>query len=88
MLLPIGSDPSSWDGKYIQFRLSSEQPEGKTSVWDVTAKDGDFLGKVKWFARWRKYSFFPAPGCVFEETCLGDIADFVKWATHSHKHGV
>jgi len=88
MLKAVGSDPSEWEGKYIRFQLSGDQPKGKTSVWDVVAKAGDFLGKVKWFGRWRKYSFFPAADCTFEETCLGDIADFLKWATHTHKHGV
>lgn len=90
MLTPIGSDPSEWQGKYIKFHLSEEQTKsGKTQIWNVTAKADDFtLGQVRWFARWRKYSFFPAPDCVFEETCLGDIGDFLKWATHSHKHGV
>lgn len=88
MLTAIGSDPSGWEGKYIRFYLSEDQPNKKTHVWEVTAKAGGFLGQVRWFGRWRKYSFFPAPDCVFEETCLGDIAEFLKWATHSHKHGV
>ncbi len=89
MLTPLGSDPSEWEGKYIRFRLWDDQPnKKKTHVWQVMAKAGGFLGQVRWFSRWRKYSFFPAPDCVFEETCLGDIADFIKWATRSHKHGL
>ena len=89
MLTAIGSDPSEWKGTYIKFSLSREQPEsGETSVWDVTAKAGEFLGEVRWFPKWRKYSFFPAPVCVFEEVCLGDIGDFLKWATDAHEHGV
>ncbi len=90
MLTAVGSDPSEFDGKYISFRLSDEQTEsGKTQIWEVTARaDGYNLGQVRWFARWRKYSFFPVGGCVFEENCLGDIAEFIKWATHTHKHGL
>ncbi len=89
MLTAIGSDPSEWEGKYIRFSLSEDQPKsGRTNIWEVIAKAGGFLGQIRWFARWRKYSFFPAPDCVFEEVCLGDITDFLKWATHSHKHGV
>ena len=88
MLTAVGSDPSEWEGKYIRFSLSEDQPKGKTHIWDVTAKAGDLLGKVRWFGRWRKYSFFPATNCIFEDICLRDIAEFLKWATHSHKHGV
>ncbi len=89
MLNPVGSDPANWEGKYISFSLiDGDEPDRKTHIWGVTAKAGGFLGEVKWFSRWRKYSFYPEPGCVFEEVCLGDIADFLKWATHSHKHGV
>lgn len=90
MLTPVGSDPASFDGKYIRFHLSNEETKSrKTQIWEVTAKaDGFTLGQVRWFARWRKYSFFPADKCVFEENCLGDIAEFIKWATHTHKHGL
>ena len=88
MLTAVGSDPSDWEGKYIRFSLSEDQPNKKTHIWEVTAKAGGFLGQVRWFGRWRKYSFFSAIDCVFEEVCLVDIADFLKWATYSHKHGV
>ena len=90
MLTSVGSDPSYWEGKYIRFSFNGETSEsGKTQIWEVTAKsDGFNLGQVRWFGRWRKYSFFPAPECVFEETCLGDVAEFIKWATHTHKHGL
>lgn len=90
MLTQIGSDPSQWEGKYIRFNFTGETSKsGKTHIWNVTAKaDGFNLGQVRWFGRWRKYSFFPSPDCVFEEVCLGDIAEFIKWATHTHKHGI
>jgi len=88
MLTATGSDPSEWEGEYIKFSLTEYQPKGKTHVWEVRAKTGDFLGDVKWFGRWRKYSFYPAPNCTFEEVCLGDIVEFLKWATHSQKHGI
>ena len=89
MIKSVGSDPASWEGNYIRFELSAYPPENKkTQVWIINSKKGDYLGEVKWFSRWRKYSFFPAPDCIFEEVCLGDIADFLKWATDAHKNGV
>ena len=93
MLKSLGSDPSEWEGDYIRFSLQDTgvQKEGEDpqTTWQVTAKkDGFTLGEVKWFARWRKYVFCPAPDCLFEEVCLGDIADFLKWATEVEKTGL
>ena len=91
MLKSIGSDPANWEGEYIRFSYinNEDDPNRKTDIWEVVAKkDGALLGEVKWFGRWRKYSFFAAPECIFEEVCLGDIADFLRWATDAEKHGV
>lgn len=58
----------------------------KTNVWDVKTSDGHFLlGQVRWFSRWRKYSFMPAPDTVFEERCLTDIAEWCQAWTAEHK---
>jgi hypothetical protein len=62
--------------RWIEFRVKHDT--GKTKVYDVVAKErGEMLGEVKWFARWRKYAFFPAPGTLYEEDCLKDIASFL-----------
>jgi hypothetical protein len=84
-LTPHGSDPGEFDGTHIVFRMSEWQPSSeKTCVWDVRSKHGDHLGEVKWFGRWRKYTFFPAPGW-FEEVCLREIAQFIVDRTAEHK---
>lgn len=89
MLKGVGSDPSDFDGEYISIRFYENPKSRKTHIWQVTAKkDNSLLGALKWFSRWRKYAFFPEPDCVFEEVCLGDIAEFLKWATHTHRHGL
>lgn len=49
----------------------------KTLIWDVVTKDGVVLGQIKWFGRWRKYSFYPKPETIYEQTCLRDIAAFI-----------
>lgn len=64
------------NSKWIRF----EQLESKTktSVYNVIAKEGDTkLGQIKWYAPWRKYSFFPAPNTLFETQCLSDIVSFI-----------
>jgi hypothetical protein len=51
----------------------------QTSQFNVFTKDRtSFLGTVKWFGRWRCYSFFPSADTVFEQQCLNDIADFLE----------
>lgn len=67
--------------RWVTFR--EEQVSGrKTKVWLVYSKDGSsYLGKVEWWAPWRKYTFKPAPATVFEEDCLHDIAEFVQTKT-------
>lgn len=64
-------------GKWINF---IEQPaKGTTKIFKVIAKEGEIdLGTIKWFSKWRCYSFYPEPGTVFEKDCLSDITNFVK----------
>ena len=64
--------------KWIRFIYLANSKSGKTKVWQVETASGEPLGEVKWFARWRKYSFFPLSHTVFEKDCLRDIADFCE----------
>ncbi len=51
---------------FITFAEGSPNPSTKT--WDVFAKQGNLrLGEVRWFGRWRCYSFMPVPDTVFEQ---------------------
>lgn len=71
--------------RWIEFRMKHDT--GKTKVYDVVAKErGEMLGEVKWFARWRKYAFFPAAGTLFEEDCLKDIASFLVTLKEERKN--
>lgn len=75
-------------GEHITFRFNTMTASGKTKVFDVlegrvgvdvalTSK----LGEVRWFSHWRCYAFFPSPACIFEKTCLRDIAEFCESQT-------
>ena len=71
-------------GTHIVFRHDPSYV-AKTIRWNVKTKDGELLGRVSWFGRWRRYCFFPADGCVFEETCLNEISQFIVNRTHEHR---
>jgi hypothetical protein len=66
----------NFEGTYIWFVHIPDNSK-KTQVWQIQSKQKEFLGMVKWFSRWRKYCFFPAHDCVFEETCLKEIRQFL-----------
>ena len=70
--------------KWIEFK--EVRDTGKTKVFEVIAvEDGFKLGEMKWFGRWRKYSFFPSSETVFEKDCLQDIADFLDGLMEARK---
>lgn len=72
--------------KYLDYRLVGCSPSGKTEVWDVLSRaTGSKLGTIKWFGRWRQYSFFPEAGTTFNPDCLRSIADEVAGATKPHR---
>lgn len=60
---------------YLCFILKSPRSERRrTEIWNVVgARNGVGLGELRWFARWRQYAFYPAPGTIFNPDCLRDI---------------
>lgn len=72
--------------KWIKFDFSCLSESGKTKIWTVRSKEnGALLGRIKWYAQFRKYSFFPLTGTVFENDCLCDLGSFCKEETQKHK---
>lgn len=72
--------------EWIRFDAGPPSASGKTKTWDVRTKDGiHILGRVSWYAPWRRYSFWPDLGTVFEGQCLRDIASFCDTSTAAHK---
>jgi hypothetical protein len=70
--------------KWIEFTLQHDT--GKTKVYNCYNKEyGSLLGQVKWYAAFRKYSFFPENNIVFETQCLKDIASFLDKLTLERK---
>ena len=57
------------------FTVQDITPAGnRTAVWRVVANsDGAVLGHLRWFGRWRQFTFHPAPNTVFSVGCLFDL---------------
>jgi len=74
---------------FIKFVEVDLRDGRKTKVWAVLTLDGGHcLGRIGWYAQWRKYAYVISPvneQVILEETCLADIADFVKMQTFNRR---
>lgn len=61
--------------EYIHFVEIEQKP--KTKVYSCRNSDCFELGKVLFYPAFRKYSFCPEGGTVFDTKCLVDIIDFI-----------
>lgn len=79
--------PATTSSKWLEFVDLPEFSYGKkTIVWEVRRKDGSAkLGRIGWYGAWRGYAFFPYKDCLFEQTCLRDIADFIEDQNKKHR---
>lgn len=73
--------------KWICFE--KVQSDGrKTAIYAVrTTEAGEDLGEVKFWPRWRKFTFFPLAGTIYEKDCLRDIANFCEEKTAEWRKG-
>lgn len=77
------SQPSS---AWLTFTEQPRPPDRKTPIFVVEPKDGTpALGRIQFYAPWRRFAFYPASDCVFEPTCLRDVAAFCDWLMAERK---
>ena len=69
---------------FVNFQNAGLSDSGKTQKWIVTSNSGIHLGRVSWFAQWRRYAFQPIAETVFDANCLREIADFIERETTAH----
>jgi hypothetical protein len=62
--------------KYLEFATIEEKKTKIIGVW--SKKNGDRLGLIKWFGRWRQYAFFPETETLFNVECLNDIQSYIS----------
>lgn len=77
------SQKSIWKDRYEWIDVLEDakpiKSVKKTKDYVVYTKEAStMLGKIKFYARWRQYCFFPVEDCVFSKGCLEDINSFIK----------
>jgi hypothetical protein len=72
----------------VSFWLNDRTPRRKTDVWEVWRLcDAAHIGKVRWYARSRRYCFFPSSGIACAPDYLRSIAQFLEEETATHRKG-
>lgn len=72
--------------KYLIFELYLQKE--KTQVWHVISKKhGDILGVVRWYPRWRQYTFWPELHTIWNPECLMDVCEFIRELMKDRKEG-
>lgn len=66
------------ESQWLQLQLRTpDSPRAKTKRYFVRAQDV-LLGEIRWHSPWRRYTFHPAPGTIFDAQCLGDIRTWLE----------
>lgn len=72
---------------YLHFDEGVAPRGWTTKLWNVGSafNTGVWVGQVRWYSHWRKYTFYPAPESTFDPACLREIADFCENRTEEHR---
>ena len=71
--------------QYLTF-VKIEQRQ-RTSVWRVDDRDGNELGRVFFYSRWRQYSYEATSPAIYSSGCLGDIQTFIAYSERTRRGG-
>jgi len=65
--------------RHIHFEEDTRmEVEGKITWFCRNNRDRSILGRITWYAPWRRWVFEAKPGCVFDYNCLRDVAGFLQ----------
>ncbi len=75
--------------KYIYF-LKLDNPGRKTDKYAVmqTKNQGGQLGIIKWFGRWRQYTFYPLFDTIWNKDCLEQVTEKITDLMNERKKKV
>jgi hypothetical protein len=72
--------------EYLDFHVELRRDSRKTDRALVLAKsNGEVLGTIHWFGRWRQYVFHPTAGTVFNPRCLDAISVETQRMTSAYR---
>ena len=59
---------------YLTFENAGTSPSGKTERVTVLTIGRHTLGRISWWAKWRRYALVPEDGTVWDAACLREVA--------------
>lgn len=60
---------------YFTVRAHEQKPGRKTVDYNVIARNGDLLGMIEFYPRWRQHVLVPAANTAWSSGCLKDICE-------------
>lgn len=73
------------DSPYLRFEEIKPVSPRKTEIWGVYSIRGLPLGQIRWFGRWRQFTFWPEPSTVFNSECMNTIRMFTDELNAEHR---
>lgn len=74
--------------KFIWIRnVNGELYNGKPVYRIFNNRSGDQLGILSFYRPWKQYVFSSQPECVFNDSCLRDVLDFIGLIARTEKEG-
>lgn len=70
---------------FLDFVDGGRSVSGRTRVTRVLNHGGGFLGRISWYAPWRRYCVEMEPGAIFDAACLHEIAEHLTLQTEEQK---
>lgn len=68
--------------KFITIRQENDEMFEKHPVFRVfNNRTGSQLAIISYYKPWKEYVFSSQPECVFNNTCLMDVLDFIETKT-------
>jgi len=72
--------------QYLTFVKIEQKP--RTSVWRVDDRDGNELGRVFFYSKWRQYSYEATSPAIYSSGCLADIMRFIASLERTRRSGI
>jgi hypothetical protein len=65
--------------KYLSFVIVPMGVTRKTKVVAIVAlHHNEMIGEIRWFSKWRQYSFYPFNKTIWTPACLDDVNTVIK----------